>query len=358
MERRAEEIAFATLIPSTVHGTEHKCTFWNDYLVGQLYMITARVKILELLLWVERKNQKSSRTKHKIFQVQITKNQLSPYMNCHPMCWTGPPSTSYTTTHRHVTPHTAVFNNSCQIGHNKIVSSSSTIPGPFDVVCARGRQFFNHSGNRRYRDLVGRLTKKYASARNKMEKSLVVLNIIEQVHQANGRFIKRENKDGPWVEANEIFAREKCTQSLRDGLSTKYRSATKAKRERRSQHDKRFHRDIDNIVRSNALVVLHMESLTKRVSVLNSERPAVSDEAMMDLFTQINSKILDTIKSDPSMHLRYQAAAKSANMGAEFVDDDSDLIHAIEDEDMSLWEDVLAQNQRNFIMPPAMIELW
>jgi hypothetical protein len=39
-----------------VHGTEHKCTFWNDYLVGQLYIITARVKILELLLWVERKN--------------------------------------------------------------------------------------------------------------------------------------------------------------------------------------------------------------------------------------------------------------------------------------------------------------
>jgi hypothetical protein len=61
-----------------VHGTEHKCTFWNDYLVGQLYIITARVKILELLLWVERKNQKSSRTNHKIFQVQITKNQLSP----------------------------------------------------------------------------------------------------------------------------------------------------------------------------------------------------------------------------------------------------------------------------------------
>jgi hypothetical protein len=227
------------------------------------------------------------------------------------------------------------------------------MPGPFDVVCARGRQFFNHSGNRRYRELVGYVTKEYAVARNKMEKSLVVLNIIEQVHRANGRFIKREKQGGPWVEADEIFAREKCTQSLRDGLSTKYRSATKAKRERRTQHDKQLHSDVDKIVRSNASVVQQMESLAHRVSMLNSNRPAVSDETVIDVFTEANTNILETMKSDPSMHLRLQAAARSADMGTEFVGDDLDLVHTIEDEDMSLWEEVLSQNQRNVTMPPA-----
>jgi hypothetical protein len=160
-----------------------------------------------------------------------------------------------------------------------------------------------------------------------MEKSLVVLNIIEQVHQANGRFIKRQKKDGPWVEADEIFAREKCTQSLRDGLSTKYRSATKAKRQRRSQYDNQFQSEIDKIVRSNVLVVQQMECLTHRVSVLNSVRPTVSDEVVMAIFTQANSNILDAMKSDPSMHLRFQVAAKSANFCNEFVGDDLDLVH-------------------------------
>jgi hypothetical protein len=232
------------------------------------------------------------------------------------------------------------------------------MPGPFDVVCARGRQFFNHPGNRRYRELIGHATKKYGMARNKMEKSLVVLKIIEQVHLANGRFIKKEKKGGPWVEADEIFAREKCTQSLRDGLSMKYRSATKAKRERRSQHDKQFHSDIDMIVRSNASVVQQMESFAHRVSLLNSSRPTVSDEAVMEFFTEANSNILQTIKSDPSMHIRYQAAARSTDMGTENDVDDLDLVHTIEDEDMSVWEEVLSQNERNLTMPPAMIEMW
>jgi hypothetical protein len=302
---------------------------------------------------------KCRRKSHKKFKLEQNKPfnlTTYHYMNCHPMCWTGPPSTSYATTHRNATPPTAVVKNSCQIGHQKISTSTSSMPGPFDVVCARGRQFFNHSGNRRYRELIGRATKTYATARNKMEKSLVVLNIIEQVHHANGRFIKREMKGGPWVEADEIFAREKCTQSLRDGLSTKYRSATKAKRERRSQHDKQFHSEIDQIVRSNASVMRQIESLAHRISLLNSNRPTLSDEAVMEFLTEANCNILETMKSDASMHLRFQVASISADMGTEFVGDDLDLVHTIEDEDMILWEDVLSQNQRNLTMPPAMIE--
>jgi hypothetical protein len=283
-------------------------------------------------------------------------------MNSFSMCWTGRPSMSYTTTNRNVTPTTTVDNNG-QIVHHKLSPPSSTsTPGPADVVCARGRQFFNHPGNKRYRELINHATKKYASARNKMEKSLVVLEIIEKVHQANGRFIKREKKAGPWVEADEIFAREKCTQSLRDGLSTKYRSATKAKRERRSQHDKQFHGDIDRIVRSNASVVQQMDTLAQRVSLLNSSRPTVSDDLMLEFFTQANANMLETMKNDPSMHQQFQAAAKSTEAGNECACDDLDLSQSIEDEDMDLWEDILTHSNKNNneqqYCVPAMIEMY
>ena len=227
--------------------------------------------------------------------------------------------------YRNVTPPTTVVSDAesklqiSQRGH----LPTAYAPGPADVVCARGRQFWNHPGNRLYRKLVEASTQKYSQARNKMEKSQVVLDIIEKVHQANGRFIKKQKKGGPWVEADEVFAREKCTQSLRDGLSTKYRSATKAKRERRYQHDKQFHGDIDMIVRSNADMVQQMEQLSQRVSLLNSNqhKQSISDDIMLELFMQANMNMLETMKQDPSMHRQYVAAAKSADMETEMQDE-------------------------------------
>jgi hypothetical protein len=194
-----------------------------------------------------------------------------------------------------------------------------------------------------------------------MEKSQVVLDIIEAVHQANGRFIKKESKGGPWIEADDIFAREKCTQSLRDGLSTKYRSATKAKRERRSQHDKQFHGDIDRIVASNAELVQQMESLSQQVSLLNSSRPSVSDEVMLQLFAQANANMLETMKSDPSMHQQFLAASRAADMETESQWGTQDSIHShssnnttciFDDEDMDFLDEM------HPLPMPNMIEMY
>ncbi|KAG7362021.1 hypothetical protein IV203_025687 [Nitzschia inconspicua] len=283
------------------------------------------------------------------------------------MCWNGPSSLSYVSAYRNVTPPTTVVNdNQHDIAQHKLSTSSlSQFPRATDVVCARGRQFFNHPGNKRYRVLINSAIKRYASACNKMEKTLVVLDIIEKVHKSNGRFIKREKKGGPWVEADEIFAREKCTQSLRDGLSTKYRSATKAKRERRWQHDKQFHGDLDMIVRSNAFVVQQMETFAQRVSLLNTNRPPVSDELVLEFFTQANVKLLETMKNDPSMHQQFQEAARSADTGADYVRDDMDLSQSMgDDEDMYLWEEILNHSSNTQKQPeqnqtvPTVIEMY
>jgi hypothetical protein len=261
---------------------------------------------------------------------------------------------------RNVTPSTIVSNTT----DTKIsLHPQNCSPRSADVVCARGRQFWNHPGNRLYRKLVEASTQKYSKACNKMEKSQVVLDIIEKVHQANGRFIKKQCKGGPWVEADEVFAREKCTQSLRDGLSTKYRSATKAKRERRHHHDKQFHGDIDTIVRSNADLVQQIQQLSQRVRLLNSNqyKQKISDDIMLELFNQATADMLETMKQDPSLHRRYAAAAKSADMESEMQHASIDLVHNMEDEQMGFLdddddEDMTPLHHQSLVLP-NMIEM-
>lgn len=85
-------------------------------------------------------------------------------------------------------------------------------PGPFDVICARGKKALNHSGNRRFRAMIKANLQKYSMATSKLEKSLIVSGIVDSVREASpgGGFIKQEN--GKWYEVGDHIAREKCGQ--------------------------------------------------------------------------------------------------------------------------------------------------
>lgn len=106
-------------------------------------------------------------------------------------------------------------------------------PGEFDVICARGKQAKNHSGNVRYRRIIVEKMKIYDEAPTKLEKTVIVSEILDSVRTVspNGGFIKKF--DGRWFEVGDHIAREKIGQSLRDMLHTKYSSSTQAKKIRR-----------------------------------------------------------------------------------------------------------------------------
>ena len=186
------------------------------------------------------------------------------------------------------------------------------IPGPNDVVCARGRSYWDHEGNREYRASIAAATKKYSGTTNKLEKTLIVSEIVEAVHHKKGKFVKKEKKGGPWVEVDEIFAREKIGQSLRDGLHDKYRSATKAKKERRSQKKEKFNGDIDKVIHSNHAVSKRIYDLTKEVE---KNGALASDFSIMTFFSRANSDILETIKRDTSMLNQFQDATAKEKEG-------------------------------------------
>jgi hypothetical protein len=101
----------------------------------------------------------------------------------------------------------------------------------FSVVCGRGRDSFNHIGNRRFRILASMFIERYSRANSKAAKTVIVTEIIEVIRQADGNFCKYTK--GKWFEVADHHAREKVSALLRDLLHTQYRSSAKAKIARR-----------------------------------------------------------------------------------------------------------------------------
>lgn len=85
-------------------------------------------------------------------------------------------------------------------------------PGPPDVICARGKKAFLHSGNLHFRATIESQMDRYSSTGTKLEKSLIVSHIVDEIRQASpgGGFVKQEK--GRWLEVGDHAAREKVGQ--------------------------------------------------------------------------------------------------------------------------------------------------
>jgi hypothetical protein len=113
-------------------------------------------------------------------------------------------------------------------------------PSNFSVVCGRGRESFNHVGNRRFRVIASMAVDRYSQAGDrKRAKSDIVSEIIAVIREAGGNFCTY--KRGAWFEVGDHYAREKVGALMRDLLHTRYRSSYKAKiacRRARKQDEK------------------------------------------------------------------------------------------------------------------------
>ena len=192
-----------------------------------------------------------------------------------------------------------------------IILPESFIPGPNHVVCARGKGFWNHEGNKKYRALIAQATSKYEATTNKFEKTLIVSEIVESIRVANpsGNFVKKDHirgGGGRWVEVNDQFAREKVGQSLRDCLHSKYRSSTQSKKSRKQKLDETMNGNIDQVIRSNESVSRRMDEITRSLQRLG---PLAMDTTICTVLTRANSDILETIKRDGSLLTKFKRAA-------------------------------------------------
>jgi hypothetical protein len=101
-------------------------------------------------------------------------------------------------------------------------------PDNWSVICGRGRECFEHYGNRRFRILVDMDLENYAQAKSKLDKSVIVMKILYTVRDASnqGGFVKQHPETQRWFEVGDEVAREKIGQQFRIALAAKKKSAT------------------------------------------------------------------------------------------------------------------------------------
>ncbi|CAB9514805.1 Nitrilase family, member 2 [Seminavis robusta] len=111
------------------------------------------------------------------------------------------------------------------------------VPDKWSVVCGRGREPFEHVGNRRLRVLVDCHMEKYEKATTKMKKSTIVTSIVEAVRNGSevGGFVKRNPVNGQWFEVGDALAREKVGQALREAIAAMNPYRYQTKKVRRKQ---------------------------------------------------------------------------------------------------------------------------
>ena len=198
--------------------------------------------------------------------------------------------------------HPIISNSPPSFLHDETIKRSDTKkklafdfqPGPFDVICARGSYALRHEGNKRYRSLITEQLDVYSSARTKLDKSIIVSNIVHAVRGAspNGGFVKQ--KAGVWIEVGDHLAREKIGQSFRDALHFKYKSSTKAKNHRRKRVRQDVAQQVEHFMTENASMASQFEQLTKRtfanISTDDATAESLFDEANQELLRQIKCR--------------------------------------------------------------------
>ena len=169
-------------------------------------------------------------------------------------------------------------------------------PGPYDVICAKGKDARNHEGNKFFRKLIQNALPIYKEASSKFEKSMIVSEVIDEIRsrtQIDGGFVKPDGNGG-YMEVGDHLAREKVGQNLRDSLSDQYKSSTRAKRIRKAAADNRIASNVDDIVRGSAVVSNKMDRLSAGMERHNNNTPRshannsdIPEFFLNHLFTQI-----------------------------------------------------------------------
>ena len=90
-----------------------------------------------------------------------------------------------------------------------------------DVLLGRGKCNFKHEGNVAYRILIETRLEKYVASDSRSEKTHMVVQVVETISEAGGRFLKQEGSADSWYAVDKKTAREKVGHSFRDAIKAK-----------------------------------------------------------------------------------------------------------------------------------------
>lgn len=211
---------------------------------------------------------------------------------------------------------------------------SGFVPGPYDVICARGKAAWNHSGNKHFRALIKQNTARYSRVQSKLQRSGIVTEIVDVIRSKGNGFVKQEDDGtGRWIEVGNLLARERVGQHFRNALN--YKSSFKNKKHRRCAAVNKLAENLHNILSMNEQVSEAMDKMQAESDAATTcgsgSTMMMDDEELLKRFDQHNSNMLELLKGDKSLAQRYTATIISS--GVEEVGDDDDQCCSTTDSD-------------------------
>jgi hypothetical protein len=201
-------------------------------------------------------------------------------------------------------------------------------PVYFDVICGRGKSAWNHTGNAFFRGLVKQATPAYSKVRTKAERSVIVSEIVDNIRSRRTGFVKKDEKDGEWIEVGDLLAREKVGQMLRNVLSSKYRSSITSKKRRRRDAQATRLESLHEVMETNEQIQHSMVTLKEGAGT-----GGLSEADLMALFAHEQVNMLEQIKGDKELVNRFLQAEVSACLA---IDDDRSTGTADSDGDVEM----------------------
>ena len=92
----------------------------------------------------------------------------------------------------------------------------------YDVLCGRGGRSNNHTGNKRYRQVVGNIKFMYQQCPAKTIKTDLSKAIVEHCCSYGARFVKKDEVVGKYYVLGKAEARKKASQALRELKALKW----------------------------------------------------------------------------------------------------------------------------------------
>lgn len=100
---------------------------------------------------------------------------------------------------------------------NAVDEEGNILVTDYDILCGRGGLTNHHKGNKRFRDIVALHRPDYVRA-PKIQKPSVARVIVRAIRNGDppGRFLRKDEKSGKWVDVGDKKAAEKTSQALRE----------------------------------------------------------------------------------------------------------------------------------------------
>jgi len=188
-----------------------------------------------------------------------------------------------------------------QISITSPSKSKRIVPGPYDVICARGKQAYNHEGNRYFRQIIHQTTEKYSKVESKLQRSMIVTDVVDAIRAKGNGFLRRNGK-GEWVECTDVMCREKVGQHFRNALGSRYKSSTKSKRRIKEESIPRMVNNLHDIVFSSKAV----KDITERLEMDIIFVDESNDDDFYEKAFAANMNLLQTFKKETSLVQQFQ----------------------------------------------------